>query len=222
MSVVISTIVSRSASNCIAPQYYAPRCLLPYAPRLWVCIAILFIGYAQLIFFASNSNVSYIYPAFVLWAFDRLLRLLRLVYLSMAVGFKETDKAQIEVLSDNIIRVTAQRRLTWRAGQNMFMIMPRVSSWPFEAHPFTIATVPQELSPNKEQTDGPQKLMFVIKCRNGFTKKLKAAADKNGGSIQEKIFFDGPYGSPPLLRAFSTVVLIAGKLLSSSLASIRV
>ena len=97
--------------------------------------------------------------------------------------------------------------------------MPGVSTIPFEAHPFTIASVDttREETPsdvtwtNKEGLDDTEplwkELLFFINVHGGFTKRLRDAAEK-GGKL--KVFVDGPYGKSPDLTDYDTSVLIAG------------
>ncbi|KAG6825184.1 hypothetical protein H0H92_004433 [Tricholoma furcatifolium] len=55
------------------------------------------------------------------------------------------------------------------------------------------------------------KLMFVIRARSGMTKHLMdVSLQAREQQMNVKVILDGPYGSPPRLRGFDTVVLIAG------------
>jgi len=97
--------------------------------------------------------------------------------------------------------------------------MPGVSSIPFEAHPFTIASVdttrdetPSDVTSIAEEgLDGTEsfrkELVFFINVHAGFTRKLCDVAEK-GGKV--KAFVDGPYGKSPDLTDYDTSVLIAG------------
>lgn len=98
--------------------------------------------------------------------------------------------------------------------------MPGVSTVPFEAHPFTIASIdttrdetPSDIIPKAgqeapDETDPFWKeLVFFVNIQGGFTKRLREAARK-GGKL--KVFVDGPYGNPPNLSDYDTSVLVAG------------
>jgi ferric-chelate reductase len=89
----------------------------------------------------------------------------------------------------------------------MFLTFPGISTLPFESHPFTISNVASssEIVKNK----GERELVFLIKARNGLTGRLRNVAKDNSGKIIN-VVLDGPYGSPPDLSPFSTVILIAG------------
>ncbi|KAG1804034.1 ferric reductase NAD binding domain-containing protein [Suillus subaureus] len=175
----------------------------------------------------------WIYPCFVIWGLDRLIRFLRLVVFNHSYfGFKSgsTMDATAEVLSDDFVRLRFHRpsHFHWTPGQTAYLIMPSVSRLPFEAHPFTIASfnstlfdVPEEQKPTSEKhaennlTEGNlgssapfwKELVFFINVREGFTARLKEAALK-GDKV--KVFVDGPYGPSPNLGSYDTSVLVAG------------
>jgi len=75
---------------------------------------------------------------------------------------------------------------------------------PFEAHPFTISSIPEDGGDTKECD-----VVFLIRGRSGFTQRLREHAASDSGS-RVPAFLDGPYGCPPDLRPFTTCVLIAG------------
>ncbi|ETW78229.1 NADPH oxidase [Heterobasidion irregulare TC 32-1] len=99
--------------------------------------------------------------------------------------------------------------------------MPGVSLLLFESHPFTIANAdvprmdtagavaegPPEKGSAKSEDARGKELVFVVRARQGLTKRLMDVAQK-GGPV--KVFVDGPYGVPPSLKGFDTVVFIAG------------
>lgn len=141
--------------------------------------------------------------------------------------------ATIELLSENVVRLRLCRppHFHWSPGQAAYLIMPSVSTLPFEAHPFTIASLDSSLlsttmpegQPGSDEIDEVQvlgssapfwkELVFLINVHEGFTKKLKEVAARKG---QVKVFVDGPYGPSPDLGCYDTSVLVAGD--SSSLA----
>lgn len=103
--------------------------------------------------------------------------------------------------------------------------MPGVSYLPFEAHPFTIATIHQSRSLRYVPSAGSSEekiseegvtidgndLVFLIRVKEGFTKRLRKVADQGARSLS--VYVDGPYGSPPDMNSFETVILVAGTLL---------
>lgn len=182
----------------------------------------------------QNFTVAFwIYPCFLIWGLDRLIRFLRLVVFNHSYfGFRSgsTMDATAEVLSDDFVRLRFHRPsyFHWTPGQTAYLIMPSVSRLPFEAHPFTIASfnstlfhASEEQKPTSEKCAeinlaegklGPsapfwKELVFFINVREGFTARLKDAALR-GDKI--KVFVDGPYGPSPNLGSYDTSVLIAG------------
>jgi ferric-chelate reductase len=109
--------------------------------------------------------------------------------------------ALVELISEDTIRLTLTRRLSWTPGQHAYVILPTISNLPFEAHPFTIASIPED----GKQCDA----VFLIRGRSGFTRRLRQHATNDHGS-RVPAFVDGPYGCPPDLTTFSTCILIAG------------
>ncbi|KAG2072161.1 hypothetical protein BDR04DRAFT_1153676 [Suillus decipiens] len=177
-------------------------------------------------FHTKGAHGSYwIWPSFVFWAFDRLVRAVRLVVFNHSYfGFKSgsgTMDATTELLSEDVVRLRLRRppHFHWSPGQSAYLTMPSVSTLPFEAHPFTIASFDSSLllTPSAEdQSSGEvlgssvpfwKELVFFINVQEGFTKKLKEVAAKKE---TVKVFVDGPYGPSPDLGSYDTSVLVAG------------
>jgi ferric-chelate reductase len=175
-----------------------------------------------------TRDTFWIYPCFVIWGLDRLIRFIRLVVFNHSYfGFKSgsTMDATAELLSDDFVRLRFHRpsHFHWTPGQTAYLIMPSVSRLPFEAHPFTIASfnstlfdVPATPTSEKsaktcvvESNTDPfwKELVFFINVREGFTARLRDAALK-GDKV--KVFVDGPYGPSPNLGSYDTSVLVAG------------
>lgn len=159
----------------------------------------------RLIFF-SHRFAFYVWPAWVVWAFDHVCRWLRY---AIRTNFHAPNDspADLELITNDAVRVTVRRWVPfgWRAGQHMFISMPHVG--PIESHPFTIATLPEGEGRVAEMT-------FIIRLRlgpNGFTHRLREYVLEREGSCRVPIFLDGPYGSPPDITPYSTCVFIAGK-----------
>lgn len=152
---------------------------------------------------AIFSEDDFLWPALLVWAFDRILRLGRFVWNNKPWEKNHSGDALVELLSEDTIRLTMTRRISWTPGQHAYVILPTVSTLPFEAHPFTIASLPSE--------DGKESdVVFLIRGRSGFTKRLREHAVK-GHESRVPAFMDGPYGCPPDLRHYSTCILVAGK-----------
>jgi len=163
-------------------------------------------------FHLAGQGLSYYgaWPSMIIWGLDRFIRIVYLATFNFAYlnpwssknRKKELD-AVVEVLSSRFIRVTLHRsrHFHWRPGQNVYLSFPSVSTFPFESHPFTISTI------DDNSTSGDSMLVFLLRVQSGFTQKLLKAASSDK---KYKAFLNGPYGSPPLLVGYQTVILIAG------------
>ncbi|KAJ7157553.1 ferric reductase like transmembrane component-domain-containing protein [Mycena crocata] len=132
-------------------------------------------------------------------------------------------------------------RFSWTPGQIAYLSVPRVSWTPWQSHPFTIASIdagvsrdksrsrdtsgsssPQEKEGSAENVGGQavdlctpgysKELVFLLRVRNGFTKRLLDVATNNEQHIPTfTAFVDGPYCTPPTVRGYGTVLLFAGE-----------
>ncbi|KAF8875281.1 ferric reductase NAD binding domain-containing protein [Mucidula mucida] len=130
----------------------------------------------------------YIWPAILLWALDVFLRFVRVVLSNV------NNTTSIEVLSPHFLRLSVDkpRFFHWRAGQSVYLTLPGISFW--QAHPFTIAY------------EDESKLVFFVRVRKGFSKRLLMNAEQG----KMRVWMDGPYSSPPLIRGCDSVVFVAG------------
>ncbi|KAF8665715.1 hypothetical protein AX16_000165 [Volvariella volvacea WC 439] len=156
----------------------------------------------------TEQQVSYgyyIWPALVIWGFDRSLRFARVMYNNRIWNRRVShySMAKAELLSEDTVRLTFLRRFNWRPGQHAYLTIPSISTIPTEAHPFTIASIP-ERDGNEDAS-----IVFLIRRRSGFTGRLRDYVAQHG-SCSLPAYIDGPYGCPPDLKAFSTCILIAG------------
>ncbi|KAG9087759.1 hypothetical protein FRC06_002376 [Ceratobasidium sp. 370] len=150
------------------------------------------------------------WPALAIWGLDRTLRALRLIvlnklWLNIFPMGKTINNATIERVSHDTVRLTVRRNFKWTSGQHAFILAPSVARFPFEAHPFTIAS--SYATGTKPQASNEQDLVFIIRTRDGFTKRLLEASETRQ-SIP--VYVDGPYGAPPNLSHYSTCVFFAG------------
>ncbi|KAG8832184.1 hypothetical protein FRC17_001778 [Serendipita sp. 399] len=96
--------------------------------------------------------------------------------------------------------------MTWEAGQHVFLTLPGISILPFESHPMTIANIPET---DEHGVPKPTDLVFYIRAMDGFTRRLYEYGLRHHGELVTALA-DGPYGKPPPVNTFTTVVLIAG------------
>ncbi|KAL7282300.1 hypothetical protein ACG7TL_003770 [Trametes sanguinea] len=150
---------------------------------------------------APKKYDVFVWPAWIIWGFDRLVRGGR--YLLLNVILKPKDpKARIESLGAHGLRVTIKRRIPggWKAGQHVFLAFPKLG---LESHPFTIGNVCEK------DDNGEAEMVFIIRAMGGQTRKLNELAIPEG-NCELTAFFDGPYGHPEDIRPYSTCVFIAG------------
>jgi predicted ferric reductase len=169
----------------------------------------------------------------VFWASDHFIWVVQLVVFNHSYfGFKSgagTMDATTELLSEDIILLCLcqSQHFHWSPGQMAYLIMPSVSTLPFEAHPFTIASFdssPLSTAKLEDQSESSEnyktqvlasgapfwkELVFLVNVHGGFTKKLKEVATTKG---QVKVFVDGPYGPSSDLSSYDTSVFVAGEL----------
>lgn len=144
------------------------------------------------------SDMGYqqlVYPAMAVWAFDRILRVVRLIWF----GFPEAE-------------------VTWLLGDTLKVEVPKPSSWPsvpgghawvhfahsfyfFQSHPFTFID-----SPTKKDT-----IVFFCKVKGGVTKSLvEMLHQKPGKTMRMRVSVDGPYGYTSPVKNYSNIVYVAG------------
>ena len=151
-----------------------------------------------------------------MWTVDRIIRTAR----NLVFNFRLN--AKVEVLSPDFLRITLRRPnyVHWVPGQCAYLTIPGFSS--LGSHPFTISTIdvppnnkkPAIHSTNNGSLDESKQLTFLVRVHKGFTRRVRSAA-RDDESESMNIFFDGPYGEPPLLTGFETVIFIAGVSLSA-------
>lgn len=173
---------------------------------------------------------KWIYPGIGLWAADRLFRILRLTILNKlwtvipsptAANLPST--ATLTLLTPSTLKVSFQTpssQLNWSAGQHFYVVMPGMARMPWEAHPFTAATVPLRNPHGEDKETG--ELTFIVRVRDGFTKRMKNRVDKERKAlglavdeeckIEVKAAVEGPYGQVRKLDLYDGVLIVAGKL----------
>ncbi|RMY90600.1 hypothetical protein D0861_03575 [Hortaea werneckii] len=113
-------------------------------------------------------------------------------------------QALLKPLAGDVVRVTIKDvDFVWKPGQHVYLSIPRLR--PFEVHPFTIASVS-----DRRRDAVSSSLTLVIKARKGFSRSLqKAAIDSVTREGTYTAFLNGPWGTPPDLLHYETVVLLA-------------
>lgn len=111
---------------------------------------------------------------------------------------------RLEALPEDVTRVTIEDvDFSWNAGQHIYINIPSLR--PFETHPFTIANAPENISRTE-----PRSLSILMQARAGFSRSVHNLAIKEeGADRRRRAFVSGPWGTPPILAHYETVVLIA-------------
>ncbi|KAF9882381.1 ferric reductase transmembrane component 5 [Colletotrichum karsti] len=123
-----------------------------------------------------------------LWMFDRLIRVLRVVYYSF------NNTATLYPLPHGGTRVVLKKPpLLASSGEHCFLWIPKIRA--LEMHPFTIANM--------------DPLEFVINSYDGFTRDLHEYATRNPGTTV-KASVEGSYGTFPNPADYDKIVLVAG------------
>ncbi|KAI4190525.1 MAG: hypothetical protein LQ346_004901, partial [Caloplaca aetnensis] len=171
-----------------------------------------------------------IYTIIGIWASERILRILRLIYYN--VSFRGLSKVHVEALDGGACRVTfdVRRPFVTPPGRHIYAYIPSVSLW--MSHPFSVAIAsnnefPCEFTP----THSPAPSVFgktrncsgemskvpihsvscIMATRTGMTRKLYDRAKSSPGGVYTcRAFIEGPYGSAESLDSYGTVLLLAG------------
>ncbi|TKA30022.1 hypothetical protein B0A50_02741 [Salinomyces thailandicus] len=156
-------------------------------------------SYAKYNVYLSIAFLAFDWGVRLVWGLLRNFHLLGRMQPRMP-GYSAT----LEPLPGDMVRMTIEDAdFSWTSGQHVYLSMPRLR--PFEVHPFTIANAPQT-----RQGGNSSSLTLVIKAHKGFSKSLhKAAITSVVQDRSYKAFLSGPWGMPPNLLHYDTVVLIA-------------
>lgn len=155
----------------------------------------------------------YVWIPIALFAFDRVVRFLRLLYANIsffhpslkkqgqAGGFLTCQADFTPFPHDTTRIVIRDPPISWTPGQHVFLSCPSVA--PLQNHPFTISSIPQD-----------KRMEFFIKARKGGTLRFFRHAEKprigSPESTSKTVTIEGPYGCIRPLRQFDSVIFLAG------------
>lgn len=189
------------------PHAHAPH------PQVFITFHILFAVFALVgvyyhIYLLRSSKMAeflhFIWAACVFWAFDRVARLARLLFINVHLPFLGgagtagttplCSRGTVTALPDDSMRVRihpAGRALAMfgkmRPGSNVFLRVPRIQPW--ASHPFTV------IEQRWEATESESYVDLIVNPVDGFTKRL---AKRVASQPREMVMLlEGPYGSPP-------------------------
>lgn len=177
---------------------------------------ITFAGFIAAVYLHVPAEVKmWVWIPIGLVIFDRLVRALLVLYANLSVfhpkRYREgfwACKATFEPLGSNMTRIVISNPpINWSVGQHVLLSCHSIA--PFQSHPFTIASIPQ---------DGTME--FLVKSKSGGTKRFFKHAQKHFGlpltqtsasaSHTAAVVIEGPYGAIRPLRQFDSLFLIAG------------
>lgn len=166
-----------------------------------------------------------VYVSFGIWAFDWLVRFLRLVFLNVSLfmqpvtGSKRVTFATMRVMSGDVVNVKVRTPKFWRPqpGQYVFIHVGRLRFW--EAHPFSVVG---------SSVEGESFQLFC-RARTGMTKRMMrmltrarqrqqdAGIDPHqvpppdaDGALERVVLIEGPYGHHCPVERYNDVLVIAG------------
>ncbi|KAI0315976.1 FAD-binding domain-containing protein [Amylostereum chailletii] len=185
------------------------RPMRKYCYEVFYFLHVLFVFVFPIVVYLHTTTPGfhyYIYPVWVVWGFERLVRLIRYVVINYLLKPKNAPfDATLSLVGSDALQITVTRRMPfgWRPGQHAFLAFPGVSTLPLESHPFTIASIPSR------DLGAEQKLVFLVRAKGGATQRLLNLAQEHGDT-QFRAYIDGPYGMPPDLGPYRTSVFVAG------------
>ncbi|EER33102.1 conserved hypothetical protein [Candida tropicalis MYA-3404] len=138
--------------------------------------------------------VWFCYPAVAVWCFDRLVRILRLVWF----GF---PKAQITLISNDTIKIVIPKPSYWYSvpGGHAYISIFRLSCF-WQSHPFTFVDAPDS-----------KNIILFCKVKGGMTHGLyQYLAKQPDQTASIRVSVEGPYGEPTAARHSDSAVYIAG------------
>jgi predicted ferric reductase len=160
------------------------------------------------------------YAAYNVWfavgviVFDRLVRTVMALVINLHLipsKAKSTSsprrvgyQAEVTSLSNQFLLVKIRNvGFSWRPGQHVYLSIPRAGV--VEAHPFTIASVPSSMS----GADGSNEVQLYLRVHNGFTKRLQRQCQRQLTPRTFLSFISGPWGNPPSIERFESMVFVA-------------
>ena len=147
--------------------------------------------------------MEWLYAAIAIWAFDRFVRIIRLIVLNISwVKGRVARTAQLQVVGPDASKayVNLGYNFNFKPGQYVFVYFLRFNFW--ESHPFTVAAYDID-----KETAQP-KLTLLFRTHNGVTRKIQRYLD--AGHQNVACLVEGPYGRHLPVEQYDNVLLLAG------------
>ncbi|RKF73435.1 Ferric/cupric reductase transmembrane component 2 [Golovinomyces cichoracearum] len=169
-------------------------------------------------------QLTYVRVIILLWAADRIARMIRLLWYNYSrVGW---TTASVQALSGDACRVTLHcpRKMDIKAGSHAYLRFGSIKPW--ESHPFSIAwvdhksvqggsdlpTLEEKVYKGKHvKTKTVTNISFIIHAQTGMTRGLhNMAFSCKPKTLTLKAAIEGPYGGHHSLDSYGHAVLFAG------------
>jgi predicted ferric reductase len=141
---------------------------------------------------------QYVYAAIAVWAFDRALRICRILFSGL------NSKADVRYHDGGVMELNIKYSRFWKPypGAYAFIHFLKWNRF-WQNHPFTIIQSP------KPEDDG--KLVIFIRVKSGITKRTKHYVRSCEDSIKTiRLFVDGPYGCSYPVHKYDNIFMFAG------------
>ncbi|KAM3589017.1 ferric-chelate reductase [Umbelopsis sp. WA50703] len=185
----------------------------------------------------DEDHMPWMYASISIWAFDRVLRFVRLIYLNLKWSRGASQACKVDLLPEDCmkLRIHCSRRPLDRLlpGAYVYIYIPSIYFW--QSHPFTIASWSNLSKPaikadnleSMDNADGSSQDSVVTKTKEtvqdssstfdllirpqrGLTAKLHKKLIENQGSLTMNVLIEGPYGHMAPMTCFDTAIYIAG------------
>ncbi|KAK8248909.1 ferric reductase like transmembrane component-domain-containing protein, partial [Phyllosticta capitalensis] len=235
VALIAMSILVASSNNWVRAKFYDFFLVLHIVLAILVTIS-LFVHSSNF----GNEYDGYLWAIAAIWCFDRFLRVVRVVYCNIHVGFsKKINKGTSAVATyskeTDVIRVDIEPGSSLvkpGPGQSYYLYEPLRFKW-WECHPlslgaYTTSAGTSPIGPSAEKdlavtTSRPRPsseyesstvnhtLTFWIRPYTGWTRRLRdQCLASPSHTINPIILLEGPYGHAAPLHTFDTVVLIVG------------
>jgi FAD-binding domain len=120
------------------------------------------------------------------WVFDRIVRLMRIAYMSVSFSRQTAPRAEVSLAAPNVlaIKVYTARSIQASAGEYINICFPTLQPW--TVHPFSVI-----------KTEGGSRccVHFAAKVHAGITKQLAKRVSRAPGGVWSGVaLLEGPYG----------------------------
>ncbi|EXJ81391.1 hypothetical protein A1O3_07682 [Capronia epimyces CBS 606.96] len=162
----------------------------------------------------DDEYVMYFWPCVAVWAFDRLMRIGRVLLSNLSTG-----KALVKYNPQSgLVRLEVPARLAVRPQAGTYYYIYVLHGFKFwESHPFTLSSWEM----NEATTTGPLSsgtLSFIIQPQDSFTARLRQflihkRTSEDGSTIYAspiRVLIEGPYGHSYDLQSHDSALIIVG------------